>query len=49
VRTEKHDVFVPVLHDRCVVNGFHGIGDLGLMVIPSQMRGSLNPRARSMQ
>jgi hypothetical protein len=30
VRTEKHDVFVPVLHDRCVVNGFHWVGDFGL-------------------
>ena len=27
---EKHDVFVPVLHDRRVVNSLHGIGDLGL-------------------
>jgi hypothetical protein len=27
---EKHDVLVPVLHDRRVVNGFHGIRDLGL-------------------
>src|ERR1019366_4791400 len=27
---EKHDVFVSVLHDRRVVNGFHWIGDLGL-------------------
>src|ERR1700694_1427355 len=27
---EKHYVFVLMLHDRCVVNGFHWIGDLGL-------------------
>jgi hypothetical protein len=27
---EKHDVFVLMLHDRRVVNGFHWIGDLGL-------------------
>ena len=30
MRTKKHDVFVPVLHDRRVVNRFHGIRDLGL-------------------
>src|SRR6266568_1882997 len=28
--TEKHDVFVLMLHDRRVVNGFHWVGDLGL-------------------
>src|ERR1022692_5149882 len=27
---EKHDVFVPVLHDRRVVNSFRWVGDLGL-------------------
>src|SRR5207237_8990535 len=27
---EKHDVFVLMLHDRRVVNGFHWVGDLGL-------------------
>jgi hypothetical protein len=27
---EKHDVFVLMLHDRRVVNGFHWIGDFGL-------------------
>jgi hypothetical protein len=29
MRTEKHDVFAPVLHNRRVVNSLHGIGDLG--------------------
>src|SRR5437762_7499644 len=27
---EKHDVFVLMLHDRGVVNGFHWVGDRGL-------------------
>src|SRR5258708_789198 len=27
---EKHDVFVLMLHNRRVVNGFHWVGDLGL-------------------
>ena len=27
---EQHDVLVPMLHHRRVVNGFHRVGDLGL-------------------
>ena len=30
VGTEQHDVFVPMFHHRCVVNGFHRVRNFGL-------------------